>query len=276
MGERTIVALGAATVVFGRRPPPHTDFQLLDPLVAKEHFEIRWNARAVTHEVVDYGARFSPTLNDDVLRGECRALVLGDVLAIGQFSLRYIDLERPDDGAERVNQRNALRRQLATATDPESIVRAYFQALGSRDFERLLLLMSPYLRLLGSASAYGREDALAMLKRLFEAFPDWRFDLNEIWRFGNQTYVRLRMGGTYRRTVKGPIAACLPPIGTQLELPDQVFAFRVSDGCLETITWTSYDDALKSVSGNRIVEQRSRWARVVSALRVAIFAHKRL
>jgi hypothetical protein len=83
MGKRTILALGAAIVVFGRHPPPDTDFQLLDPLVAKRHFEIRWNARAVTHEVVDYGARFSPTLNDDVLRGECRALVPGDVVAHG-------------------------------------------------------------------------------------------------------------------------------------------------------------------------------------------------
>jgi hypothetical protein len=275
MGQRTIVALGAATVVFGRRPPPHTDVQLLDPVVAKVHFEIRWNARAVTHEVVDYGARFSPTLNDDVLRGESRVLVPGDVLAIGQFSLRYIDLERPDDGAEKVTQRNALRRQLAAATDPESVVRTFFQALESRDFSRLLLLMSPYMRLLGPASTYTREDALAMLKHLFEAFPDWRCDLDEFWRLGNQTYVRLRMGGTCRRTVNGPIAACLPPIGTRLELPDQVFAFRVSDGCLNDITWTSYDDALRIVSGNRIVEQRSRWARVLSALRVAVFPRER-
>jgi hypothetical protein len=189
--------------------------------------------------------------------------------------LRYIDLERPADGAERVNQRNALRRQLATVTDPESTVRACFQALESRDFKRLLLSMSPYMRLLCSASAYNREDALAMLKRLVEAFPDWRCDLNEIWRFGSQTYVRLSMGGTYRRTFNGPIAACLPPIGVKLELPDQVFAFRASDGCLDTITWTSYDDALKIVSGHRVVEQRSWWARVVSALRLAVFAQRR-
>jgi hypothetical protein len=275
MGESTIVALGESPVVFGRHPPPHTDVQLLDPLVAKKHFEIRWNACAATHEVVDYGARFSPTLNDDILRGECRALAPGDVLEIGQFSLRYVDLDRPADGAERVNERNALRRELAAVTDPESVVRACFHALECRDFTRLLLSMSPYMRLLGPASAYGREDALAMLKRLFEAFPDWRCDLDEIWRFGSQTYVRLRMSGTYRRALDGPIAACLPPIGTKLELPDQVFAFRVSDGCLETITWTSYDDALKIVSGHRLVEQRSWWARVASALRVAGLARRR-
>ena len=275
MGESTTVALGAATVVFGRRKPPHVDFQLRDPLLAKEHFEIRWNAGAATHEVADYGARFSPTLNDDVLRGECRALVPGDVLEIGRFSLRYIDLERPADGVERVDQRNALRRELAAVTDAESVVRGCFQALESRDFKRLLLDMSPYMRLLGPSSACGREDTLTLLKRLVEAFPDWHCDLNETWGFGSQTYARLRTSGTCRCSVDGPVGAWLPPIGTHLELPDQVFAFRVSAGCLETVTWTSHDDALREVSRNRTAEQRSRWARVVSALRAGVFARKR-
>ena len=57
-GPAATVALGEGTVVFGRRQPPHTDVQILDPLAAKLHFEIRWNAQTASHEISDLKATF--------------------------------------------------------------------------------------------------------------------------------------------------------------------------------------------------------------------------
>jgi len=85
------VLLGEATVDFGRFPPPFTSVRLADPLIAKRHFGIQWNSIASTHEVRDYQSRYSPTLNGTVLRGECRAIVPGDVLQVGRrYMFEYI------------------------------------------------------------------------------------------------------------------------------------------------------------------------------------------
>jgi pSer/pThr/pTyr-binding forkhead associated (FHA) protein len=91
-GRRTTVGLDSQEKVFGRWPPPRTDVQLRDNQVARSHFEVRWNPDASTHEINDYGQVYSPTVNGEILRGTCRLLQPGDVIAIGQHTIWYVDL----------------------------------------------------------------------------------------------------------------------------------------------------------------------------------------
>ena len=91
-----IVELREKPVVFGRMPVPYTDVCLLDAIVAKQLFEIRWNADHNCHEVQVYPCFYAPSLNGDLLNpdGECRSLSIGDVLTIGPFRIQYTTLRR--------------------------------------------------------------------------------------------------------------------------------------------------------------------------------------
>jgi len=69
-------------------------------MVARRLFEIRWNEQRQRHEVQDYGQIYPPSLNGEPLTPkECRLLSVGDVLAIGVFTVEYVDLSRDVVGA---------------------------------------------------------------------------------------------------------------------------------------------------------------------------------
>ena len=228
-GSVATVALGERTVVFGRWPPPHTDIQIRDPLAAKRHFEIRWNAQSASHEISDLKATFPATLNDDVVRGEARTLALGDVVALGRWTLRYVTLEHPEAGERRVIERNAHIRRLAAVTDPAVVVGEFIEALNARDFGHLLLVVSPSARPAGGGTTCSREDVFVFLKRFFEVFTDCRFGLDETWRLGNATFARIHVTGTH------------------VALTDQALAFGISHGTIDAVEWATWADIAEHV-----------------------------
>jgi hypothetical protein len=62
-------------------------------MVARKLFEIRWNEQHHKHEVLDYGQKYPPALTGEPLkRRECRLLSVGDILAIGSFTVKYVEL----------------------------------------------------------------------------------------------------------------------------------------------------------------------------------------
>ena len=100
-GEQLVVPLVKDLTKFGRRPSDD-DVCLADPevgyqtQVARGHFDIRWDATASVHVVVDYGQRYPIRVNGEPLSNAQRTLKVGDVIEIYPFKVAYIGGE--DDG----------------------------------------------------------------------------------------------------------------------------------------------------------------------------------
>src|SRR5262245_8482032 len=91
--ERTVVRLGELPVVFGRGRPPGSDICLNDVYIARRHFGIWWNEQVRAHEVRDYNNINALKVNGASLHiGETHLLEIGDILEIGRFRLRYVEL----------------------------------------------------------------------------------------------------------------------------------------------------------------------------------------
>lgn len=254
-GQRRIVRLDSRKKVFGRWPPPHTDVQLHDGHVAKSHFEIQWNVVASTHEVFDYGHVYSPTVNGEVVRGD-RLLHLADVLAIGQYTLQYVDLTHLEGPGERSDIEDSFRWPSDVDSDPVVTTRSYLDTVNSYDLRRILAAMSPGYRaesLLRVGVADRREDVVATLQSLFAAFPDFHVRVHEVWQVGTEVHVSAHLAGTFLKHFDSPTGS-LAPNGERLQLKDQVFIFRCDGGHVRSMRWPSKDDAwsvIKAVVAGR-------------------------
>jgi pSer/pThr/pTyr-binding forkhead associated (FHA) protein len=238
----TTVVLDADTTVFGRSQYPATDVQLADVSVARMHFEIRWNPLLATHEVADYGAVFSPTVNNDVLRGECRALSPGDIIALGTTrsvtSTSSIPTQATTPSSDgRDEDRNFAARKF------RSIIRRFFAALDVRDFELLCLMMSPGLQVIAGGRTFRREDTVSILKSVFDAFAGWRCVVDDIRAVGRNHFATVSMSGTAADIATATSVTGFGPPGRRLDLLNQEFDFRVDHGCVLNINWTSFEIA---------------------------------
>jgi hypothetical protein len=89
------VACGSLGVGFGRWGRPHVrvDIRLHDPFVAKEHFEVVWEGQVGVHLVRNRGARYLPSVNGAAVDDEGRRLSVGDVIAVGAWTIEYVALQ---------------------------------------------------------------------------------------------------------------------------------------------------------------------------------------
>jgi pSer/pThr/pTyr-binding forkhead associated (FHA) protein len=95
---RTVVRLGQSPLVFGRGGPPASDISLYDVHIARRHFVIYWNEQKGRHEVKDYNNVNALRVNGAPLHaGKPHLLEIGDILEIGKFRLRYVEIPASSD-----------------------------------------------------------------------------------------------------------------------------------------------------------------------------------
>jgi steroid delta-isomerase-like uncharacterized protein len=126
---------------------------------------------------------------------------------------------------------------MATDVDQSSetrrIAREYFEALGraERDAQQRYYAADAAVEIHGVTGAVGRDEMVAFFAGLFDAFPDWRFDILDILAEGDRAAVRWHAHATFA----GPGNFMgFEPNGARIDI-EGVDLVRVRDGRIAAI-----------------------------------------
>ena len=117
-------------------------------------------------------------------------------------------------------------------SEAEQVVRSYFDALEAKDLVRVDAVVSPDLVFVTPLKPLGKQDLLRLLRAVFDAFPDWRFDHQELVTSGDIVKTKLRMAGTHTGMFVPPLRVLKPinATGRKVVLPEQEFVYHVEGG----------------------------------------------
>jgi predicted ester cyclase len=113
---------------------------------------------------------------------------------------------------------------------PEAVVREYFDALTRQDLDAAVAVWKPGAidRLHGQAEMRAPDGIRDFFTALFEAFPDWRFEVLELAASGDLVAVRWRVAATF----SGPGRfQGISPTGARAEV-EGCDMLRVEDGLI--------------------------------------------
>jgi hydroxyacylglutathione hydrolase len=119
------------------------------------------------------------------------------------------------------------------STDAASVARAYFESLGRADSDapRRFYAQGAQGHIHGVVGPVGADGVAAFFEEIFDAFPDWRFDILDVIAEGERAAVRWRARGTFA----GPGSFLgFEPTGARVDLEglDMVW---VRDGRLQRV-----------------------------------------
>jgi hydroxyacylglutathione hydrolase len=119
------------------------------------------------------------------------------------------------------------------STDAASIARAYFERLGRADSDAPRRFYAPGAQghIHGVAGPVGADGVAAFFEEIFDAFPDWRFDILDLIAEGERAAVRWRARGTFA----GPGSFLgFEPTGARVDL-EGLDTVWVRDGRLQRV-----------------------------------------
>jgi hypothetical protein len=168
------------------------------------------------------------------------------VIAIGRFTLRYVDLSVSTAPGDRSPAEQMFRWPPDIETAPSMSVGNYLDAVNAHDVARVVGALSPSYysaSLWPEGDAQRREDVAEMLERLFEACADFRVQVRESWQLGSEFHVCLDIAGTFLNQFDRDGRGSLAANARFMELKNQAVIFRTSGGRVSTIRWPGRDDA---------------------------------
>lgn len=113
------------------------------------------------------------------------------------------------------------------AEQNREVIRQVYQAFSDRDFNRIDELFSDDYKdhSPGAPGPLGKEEFKQFLQMWFNAFPDARFEIEDIIVEGNKAAWRETMTGTHQGELMG-----IPPTGKQVRIPSMGFGLIGPDG----------------------------------------------
>jgi hydroxyacylglutathione hydrolase len=117
--------------------------------------------------------------------------------------------------------------------ETERVAREYFEALGraERDAQQRYYAADAAVEIHGVTGAVGRDEMVAFFAELFDAFPDWRFDILDVVTEDDRAAVRWRAHATFA----GPGSFLgFEPNGARVDI-EGVDLVRVRDGRIAAI-----------------------------------------
>jgi steroid delta-isomerase-like uncharacterized protein len=103
------------------------------------------------------------------------------------------------------------------STEAGAVARAYFEAVGERDLERMVSFYEPggTGEIHGLVSLTAPDTYRAWFANLFAAFPDFRFEILDVVSEGEQAAVRWHATGTFNGTAR---FEGMKPTGARVDL----------------------------------------------------------
>ena len=115
-------------------------------------------------------------------------------------------------------------------TDTPLVLRTYIEGLETHDVAKIAATVAKHLAFVLADRKLDKSQFLAMLRALYAAFPDWRYEHSPPELRQEFIAIKWRQGGTHTGTFK---MAGLDPIeatGRAVNIPEQYFFCRVRGG----------------------------------------------
>jgi predicted ester cyclase len=112
----------------------------------------------------------------------------------------------------------------------------YVAGLESHDVEKIASTLSDDLMFISATRVMNKSEALLMLGALYTAFPDWRYEYDEIENRGQNNFaIKWRQGGTHNGFWNLPGMDGIAPTGKQVRISPHYFYYRVANERLSII-----------------------------------------
>jgi predicted ester cyclase len=110
------------------------------------------------------------------------------------------------------------------------ILAAYIAGLKKHDVDAIAKTVSDDLAFITPARTLTRDQFLEMLRALYAAFPDWRYDNEPPEQRDDVVAVKWRQSGTHTGTFALPGIAPVRPTGKHVRIPEQHFFYTIRNG----------------------------------------------
>jgi predicted ester cyclase len=115
-------------------------------------------------------------------------------------------------------------------TDVPAVVWEYIDGLKTHDVDRVASTVSEDLAFISAGRTLDKSQFLDMLRALYAAFPDWRYEHFDPEVKEGVIAIRWRQGGTHTGTLVMPGIEPIGATGRTVTIPDQYFFYRVANG----------------------------------------------
>jgi predicted ester cyclase len=111
----------------------------------------------------------------------------------------------------------------------------YMDGLKNHDVAKVAEVVAEDLVFVSAGRRLNRAQFLEMLRALYRAFPDWRYEHTEPSQRGDEFVVRWRQGGTHLATWRMPGLPPLEATGRTVRIPAQDFFYTIQEDLLVKI-----------------------------------------
>jgi predicted ester cyclase len=111
----------------------------------------------------------------------------------------------------------------------------YIEGLQAHDVQKISGTVLPEVAFITPTRRLDKEQFLAMLRALYTAFPDWRYDHDPPELRGETIAIRWRQGGTHTGTFVLAGLDPVPATGRRVRIPEQYFFYTVRSGAIAEI-----------------------------------------
>jgi hypothetical protein len=103
----------------------------------------------------------------------------------------------------------------------------YMEGLKTHDVNRIAGTVADDMVVITATATLNKAQFLRMLRALYAAFPDWRYEHDAPEIRGEVIAVKWRQGGTHTQTYVLPGLAPIPATATRVTIPEQEFVYRI-------------------------------------------------
>jgi len=107
------------------------------------------------------------------------------------------------------------------------VLGTYSEGLKARDVDRIAATVADDLVFVLPGRDLNKGQFLTMLRAMYAAFPDWRYEQEDATRHGEVLAIRWRQGGTHTGTFALPGLTPVPATGKTVQIPWHYFFYRV-------------------------------------------------
>ena len=113
---------------------------------------------------------------------------------------------------------------------------SYIDALRDHDADRVANTVADDMLFISATRFLDKPQFLAMLRALYAAFPDWKYEHDGVEVRGEGNYaIKWRQSGTHTGTWKMPGMKPIAPTGKRVQIVPHYFFYRVNNGLLVLI-----------------------------------------
>lgn len=116
------------------------------------------------------------------------------------------------------------------SSDVPPVLWSYVEGLKTRNVSKIAAAVSEDLAFVTPTRTLNKPEFLALLRALYDGFPDWQYDHDPPEVNGENVAIRWRQGGTHAGTFSLPGRDPMPATGRRVNIPEQFFFYKVRAG----------------------------------------------